>query len=230
MVERARVIAHDGLRLRDSPRDGVTLRVLASDERVEVLGRETWVRVRHGDQVGFVLADYIEPIADIGAAVAPARAANAPVVDIFEYPANETIRGAPLRIDRDFEPAIEGIRGLARPAGIVVWITSSLREPYKPVNNAIVTPVQFSNHHVGHGIDMNLIHDNQWFRSTELGRFDSLPQPVRDFLEAVQTQLKLRWGGKFSMPDPVHIDDGMNLNDRARFDAKLQALWGVSRT
>jgi hypothetical protein len=234
MHERARVIAHSGLRFRDSPRDGITLEVLAHGETVEVLGRETWVRVKHGEQVGFVLADFIEPVAEHGF-VAPGVAPfdlddGGKIVDIIEYPQNATIRGQPLRIDREFRPAIEGIEELANDLGLIVWITSSLREPYKPVAGAIVTPAKFSNHHIGHGIDMNLVMNDRWFRSTELGRFDSLPGPIQSFLDGVQSRLKLRWGGKFSTPDPVHIDDGLNLRDRERFDAKLAALWGAPRT
>ena len=74
---------------------------------------------------------------------------------------------------------------------------------------------------------MNLVMGTQWFRSTELGRFDTLPESIRGFFDAVQTKLNLRWGGTFSTPDPVHIDDGLNLRDRRRFDAKLVSLWGA---
>jgi len=232
MPEHVRVIARNGLRLRDSPRDGITLRVLGEGEKLEVLGRETWVRVKHGEQVGFVLADFIEPApvfnGGLGGDVFEPLAKE--IVEIIEFPPSSVIGGAPLRIDREFRPAIEGIQELATAAKIVVWITSSLREPYKPVPGAIVAPAQFSNHHVGHGIDMNLVLGNRWFRSTELGNFSSLPDPIRGFLDDVQTKLNLRWGGTFSTPDPVHIDDGLNLRDRKKFDAKLAALWGVART
>lgn len=231
MSEHVRVIAHNGLRLRDSPRDGITLRVLAEGEKLEVLGRETWVRVRHGGQVGFVLEDFIEPAEAVKDGMGEDfNWGDSEPVDIFDFPPSDTIRGAPLRIDREFEPAMQGIQKLATASNIVVWITSSLREPYKPVPGAIVAPAQFSNHHVGHGIDMNLILGGRWFRSAELGRFDSLPDPIRAFLEGVQTKLDLRWGGTFSTPDPVHIDDGLNLRDRKKFDAKLATLWGVART
>jgi len=232
MPEHVRVIAHNGLRLRDSPRDGITLGVLGEGERLEVLGRETWVRVRHGEQVGFVLADFIEPVETVQHGMGgPVFESNEnETVDIIEFPPSSTIRGAPLRIDREFQPAIQGIENLARAADLIVWITSSLREPYKPVPGAIVAPAQFSNHHVGHGIDMNLTLGNRWFRSTELGSFDSLPEPIRVFLDSVQTKLNLRWGGTFSTPDPVHIDDGLNLRDRKKFDAKLATLWGIPRT
>jgi hypothetical protein len=237
MPEQVRVIAKNGLRLRDSPRDGITLRVLERGARLEELGRETWVRVRHGDQVGFVLADFVEPATAADGTPEPAVPPSpvVPVVDpriiqIIEYPESETVRGsAPVRIDREFEPSMDGIRDLAKAHGLTVWVTSSLREPYKPVPGAIVEPAKFSNHHIGHGIDMNLILGQQWFRSTQLGNFEALPQPIQDFLDGVQRDLKLRWGGKFSTPDPVHIDDGLNLNDRDRFNEKLVALWGPAQ-
>ena len=231
MAERVRVIAHQGLRLRDSPRDGTTLQVLGEGAELEVLGRETWVRVKYGTQVGFVLADYVEPAtaATQGMGVGAFASDMTGRADIIEYPLSATIQGSSIRIDREFKPALEGIEKLASSKKLTVWVTSSLREPYKPVSGAIVEPAQFSNHHVGHGIDMNLVLDGKWFRSVELKKFDTLPQPIQEFLHEVQSGLKLRWGGTFSTPDPVHIDDGLNLRDRKRFDAKLASLWGVAR-
>jgi len=254
MSDKARVIAHNGLRLRDSPRDGLTLEVIRETEELEVLGRETWLRVRHGAQVGFVLADHVEPVdsttspAAVAAPVVPAVPAPTPaaapsavspgaavggapassVANIIEFPFTPVFAGTPLRIDSDFAGAANGIARLAQELGIVVLVTSSLREPNKAVENAIVTPARFSNHHVGHAIDMNVILNGESFRSKELGRFESLPQPVQAFLNRVRSDLGLRWGGDFSTPDPVHIDDGLNLRKPAVFQAKLAALWGVA--
>ena len=36
---------------------------------------------------------------------------------------------------------------------------------------------------------------------------------------------KLRWGNDFSTPDPVHIDNGLNLNHERAFRDKLMRLW-----
>ena len=37
----------------------------------------------------------------------------------------------------------------------------------------------------------------------------------------IRDDSELRWGGDFSPEDPVHIDDGLNVRDRDRWDKKL---------
>jgi len=209
--------------MRDSPRDGLTLDVIATGQEVEVLGRETWLRVRHGSQTGFVLADYVEPVPQPTATAAPVDE----IVRITQVH-HEVLRGEPLRIDVAFEDAVTEVLKLAQFLRITLWITSSLREPYAPVTNTIVSPAKFSNHHVGHGFDMNVIFDGQHFRGQQLGQPSSLPPVVQGFLSRVAGGLRfgLRWGGSFVPADPVHIDDGLNVRNQPLFDRKLRALWG----
>lgn len=218
MGERVRITATNGLRLRDSPRDGVTLQIIAPQEKVEVLGRETWLRVKYGGRVGFVLADYVE------AAESEASPIDT-IVQIIELPATDVFKGAALRIDKEFESAVRDVESLARHLKLQLWITSSLREPYQPVTNTLAPPARMSNHHVGHGFDMNILSGNNWFRSEQLGSFQSLPTDVRNFIDGVR-RLGLRWGGDFLPVDPVHIDDNLNHRDPAAFDRKLRAIWG----
>jgi hypothetical protein len=45
---------------------------------------------------------------------------------------------------------------------LIIFVTRSLRRPGQLVSGAIVQPAKFSNHHVGHGIDFNLIYGNEW--------------------------------------------------------------------
>src|SRR5262245_1734114 len=105
MAERGRITAVNGLRMRDSPRDGQTLEVIDAGQEIEVLGRETWLRVKYGSRTGFVLADYIEPLESI-------PTPGDKVVDIIEY-RSSVFLGAPLRIDRSFAGQLSKLEKLA---------------------------------------------------------------------------------------------------------------------
>jgi len=242
MSEFVRVTANNGLRLRDSPRDGITLEVLPDKAELMLLGRETWLRVSRNGKVGFVLADHVEPMHAIQPALAPmpAPAVDPQVppytqaVDIIEYhPQGDVFRGSPLRIDKEFRPCIELLGGLALNHGIKIFVTSSLREPGKPVANAIVKPAQFSNHHVGHAIDMNLLDGDRLIRSDELGNpgvlGNSSPRAHAFLMEVRRLNRYFRWGGDFTIKDPVHIDNGLNVFHEQAFAGKLHALWGITR-
>jgi hypothetical protein len=222
MAERVRVTTPRGLRLRDSARDGATLRVLKTGEEVEVLGRETWLRVRASDSsVGFVLADYVEPAPALALAAAPPPGENE--IEVFE---SARLRGDPLRIHRDFEASVRAVESLADRHDLRIFVTSSLREPRLPVSGAVVDPAKLSNHHAGHAFDMNLVLDGELLNSQRLGRPSELPPRAQSFLQDLRMLPPLRWGGDFATPDPVHIDDGLNIRDRDGFLAKVRRLWG----
>ena len=94
------------------------------------------------------------------------------------------------------------------------------------VQGAIVKPATRSNHLVGHAIDMNVqFGPNRTFaNSSVLRQFPNVPPPVAAFLQAVIDDPDLRWGGQFSTKDPVHIDDGLNLRNRAKWDQRYALL------
>ncbi len=75
-----------------------------------------------------------------------------------------------------------------------------------------------------HGIDMNIMMEDTLYNSSRLGNFNSLPSPIQSFIEDIKRDSELRWGGDFSNPDPVHIDDGLNLRDRTTYDAKFPLI------
>lgn len=243
MSDRVRVTASNGLRLRDSPRDGLTLEVLPNQAELSLLGRETWLRVSHNGNVGFVLADYVEPMQDPAPAVqaAPDNLAQNPplpnytgTVAILDYtPRVDVFRGAPLRIDAEFAPCIEDLGHLAQIHQLQIFVTSSLREPGKPVANTVVKPAEFSNHHVGHAIDMNILADGRLLRSEDLRDLESLggiSPRAHAFIQAVRAQAgRYRWGGDFQQKDPVHIDNGLNVFHESVYVEKLQKLWGIAR-
>lgn len=220
MTERVRVTASNGLRLRDSPRDGATLAVVPAQTELEVLGRETWLRVSYGGTVGFVLADYVEPEDST-------PAPTDPIVNIVDV-AHHALIGQTLRADEDFKPRVIDLADRAAARNIALLVTSSLREPYNTVSGAIVQPAQYSNHHIGHAFDMNVQYGGTLYGSDKLANLQSLPQDVQEFLVTDVQAAQLTWGGTFSTPDLVHIDDRLNVTQWNVFQAKFSALWGTS--
>jgi hypothetical protein len=242
------VIARGGLPLRKTPKTGAVLSKLRRNTRVEVLEKETWLRVRtRGGSVGYVLADFVEvapqdlfPATEprsraratprrrrVPAATPRARAAAAapqvsPACDIRIY-RNDRYTGNELRADFDFFTSLDRLNRFAADCGVEIFVTSSTREPGRTVAGAIVPPATRSNHLVGHAIDMNLRFDGQLFDSKALkrGNLANLPAPVREFIGKVRADGTLRWGGDFNPEDPVHFDDGLNRRDPALWDSKL---------
>ncbi len=231
------VIARGGLNLRKSPKTGSVINSLRRGTKVEVLGEETWLRVRTRDGTfGYVLADYIESepasvsilpstVTDAAVEVRPAEVPpteESDVCDIRPYHRTQFI-GKEIRADVDFWPHLDRINQYALDCDVQVFVTSSTREPGRTVRGNIVKPASRSNHLVGHAIDMNLKSRNGFFNSTKLKRsnFNQLPDETREFLDKVRADGDLRWGGDFSKEDPVHIDDGLNVRNPERWDAKL---------
>ncbi len=208
MSENGRVTARGGLRLRDSPRDGRILALLDRGAQVEVLERETWLRVRADGQEGFVSADFVEPDRE---GDAPGPEGRLSLVS-FSSP---SFIGEPVRADTDFVPFLELLATWAAELSVQVFVTSSFRRPGARLRNTVVEPARGSNHLVGHAIDMNLQSAEGFFNSSALARDDlsSLPPDVKRFLDRVREHDSLRWGGDFSQEDPVHIDDGLNVRD-----------------
>lgn len=132
--------------------------------------------------------------------------------------------GKPCRADVQFIPSLEKVNQYAKDASVTVYVTSSFRTTTN-VNGAIVKPATFSNHLAGHGIDMNLIYDNgKWANSSVLKRYPNVPGPVKQFLKSIIDDPSLRWGGKFRTTDPVHIDDGLNVKNRPKWEERYKAM------
>jgi hypothetical protein len=214
------VIARGGLPLRKTPKTGAVLRKLRRNTRVEVLEKETWLRVRIRDgSIGYVLADFVEVAPQD---LSPTAPQPSPVCDIRVY-RNERFTGNELRADADFFPSLDRLNGFAADCDVEIFVTSSTREPGRTVTGAIVPPASRSNHLIGHAIDMNVRFDGRLFDSTALKRdtLSNLPAAVREFIELVRADATLRWGGDFNPEDPVHFDDGLNRRDPALWDSKF---------
>lgn len=221
MTHKVRTNSNRGLRLRASPHDGATLAVLPSGVELEVLAEERWLQVRQADgQVGFVSADFVEPVKRMNVT---ADATDGEQIVAFS--------GAPflsdgvIRIHRDFLTAMRQIGQCAENQGLQIFVTSALRRPNQPLCNSLLSPTKMSNHHAGHAIDINLIHKGDWLGSNELAEWKSLPVEAKTFFHEISGH-DLRWGRNFSPPDPVHIDDGLNVRERQIFALKVMNIWG----
>jgi hypothetical protein len=116
-VSNGTVIARGGLELRKSPKTGGVIKSLRRSSKVEILGQETWLRVRtrDGDE-GYVLADFIEiapedlfpspeaGLAAVEALAAAAEIAAAPRARAEPGGAVEPMAGAPAV--EPFAPAV----------------------------------------------------------------------------------------------------------------------------
>ncbi|WP_138497507.1 peptidoglycan-binding protein [Nostoc sp. PA-18-2419] len=121
--------------------------------------------------------------------------------------------GKPVLADIEFIPHLEKINDFAATNGLKIYITSSARPWGVPVVTPVVPPAKMSNHLIGHAIDMNIDIGGKLFTSHELGDFNSLPPAIKVFITDIRNHPVLRWGGDFSPPDTVHIDDGLNFHN-----------------
>jgi hypothetical protein len=131
-----------------------------------------------------------------------------------------------IKADIDFQDSLEKIDRLAEENNLIIFVTSSARASSDPITGAIVRPASRSNHLIGHAIDMNIQLDGGFFNSKALSRknFSKLPKPIQTFLDRIESDPILRWGGKFTEEDPVHIDDGLNITNATLWDEKFPII------
>jgi len=120
--------------------------------------------------------------------------------------------------DEGFETYLYTMDRLAKQYGLQIKVQGEgFRKADSPVRGAIVPPSATSNHLVGHAVDINIVYNGTWYNSTTLSNYSSLPQAIKNFITGCKNA-GMRWGGEFSTRDPVHFDDGLNLNNKARYD------------
>lgn len=130
-----------------------------------------------------------------------------------------------MTADADFIPLLQKVNQYAIDADVMLYVTSSFRKTAK-VKGAIVTPAEKSNHMIGHAIDMNVDYGKGYssrcnsacLKATNKNR----PVAVTNFIKKIQEDEDLRWGGDFNTADPVHIDDGLNVKNAAKWEGKYQ--------
>jgi hypothetical protein len=225
------VIARGGLELRRTPKTGKVVKSLRRSSKVEILGEETWLRVRTRDGLeGFVLADFVErdpgDLCVRGTRAAGNAAAQQAGLDdksdIRVY-RNTRFIGETPRVDAAFFPALDRLNDYAEECDLEIYVTSSTRDPAHGESISVVPPSQRSNHLVGHAIDFNLRSASGFFNSKRLRKrnLKKLPSEIRRFIELVRGDGELRWGGDFDPEDPVHIDDGLNRRRAAVWARKF---------
>lgn len=222
----AHVTPSGGLNLRQKAKPGKVIKVLRKGANVEILEEHTWLKVKTSSgEIGYVSADFIDTdIASNEDVVVNESLQQSEKCQIEVY-ANSHFIGKPIYADIDFFPCLERLNSFAKQCNIKIYVTSSSREPNKTVQGGIVKPATRSNHLIGHAIDMNIQSNSGFFNSKKLkkSKLSTLPIEVRQFIEMIRNDEKLRWGGDFRPEDPVHIDDGFNLREPELWDKKLQS-------
>jgi hypothetical protein len=116
---------------------------------------------------------------------------------------------------------------LAEQNNLQIRVQQSFRKADGQITGSIVPPAERSNHLVGHAVDINIVYNGDTYTSSRLGNYDNLPQAIKNFISGCESA-GIRWGGRFTPSDPVHFDDGINLNNRDWYDrwyAGLQQLY-----
>lgn len=133
------------------------------------------------------------------------------VCDLIDYKGS-AFQPNSARVHTKFLSAIQNINSYARECHVKIYVTSSYRSTHR-VGGAIVTPARRSNHMVGHAIDMNLVDRKtaRFCNSRCLAVKRGRPDGVTCFINKIRSDVVLRWGGDFTNPDPVHIDDATNI-------------------
>ncbi|MCF7791674.1 MAG: M15 family metallopeptidase [Victivallales bacterium] len=124
--------------------------------------------------------------------------------------------GKHVIIDYYFIPVIKRINRYAKKFNVELQVTSSFRTPEQQdgLSGTVVKPACMSNHLAGHAIDINIVYEGQWYNSTLMRKNNlrNLPYNVRAFINSLRRDKGIRWGGDFSIEDPVHYDDHLNKN------------------
>lgn len=131
-----------GLNLRGSLTTGAAVKVLRRSSRVEILGEETWLRVRTRDGLtGYVFGDFIERDPPPDVAVEAQTPSKKLALERYHH---ERFVGNPVTADVDFFPLLDRIAGFAQTCKLFVHVTSSTRDPGGQVSGAIVEPAKRS--------------------------------------------------------------------------------------
>ncbi|HEX9990221.1 MAG TPA: M15 family metallopeptidase [Chloroflexia bacterium] len=153
---------------------------------------------------------------------APADTTKAAECPLTDY-SGSNFEGEAVKADSEFVSSLDTINTLAGNNKVKLYITSSFRTTSK-VKGAIVTPAEKSNHMAGHAIDMNVKYGDKGTLCNSGCLGGTLPEGVSGFIKDVKATSGLRWGGDFDKKDPVHIDDGLNVNDPTKWEERYKAV------
>ncbi|MFC3123215.1 M15 family metallopeptidase [Agaribacter flavus] len=222
-MQKGRVKSVSGLNLRDKP-NGSRVDVLGHREEFTIVDEVTFYRVKTSTgKIGYVHGDFIEktPSAELLPAAQPILENTSFKAVTYSHP---LFLGEKVTVDEDFTFELNRLGDFADSCELKIWVTSSLRLINQQVRGAIVTPASKSCHHIGHAIDMNLIHQGNFYNSKKLRKSNhaNLPDAIVSFFNLIRQDEVLRWGGDFRDEDPVHIDDNFYRRKTLYYKAKLQ--------
>jgi len=151
--------------------------------------------------------------------VQPTRPTPTPTTgscQLMRYSHPRLINKVPI-IDVQFRPTMDKLVRFAEECRLKIYVTSDFRTNTN-VAGAIVTPAQYSNHMVGQALDFNLQSDSGSFCNGDcLSRQNTFS---KCFTDKVQADRSMRWGNSFN--DPVHVDSGLNVNNRSAWNTRYQ--------
>lgn len=120
--------------------------------------------------------------------------------------------GHKIMIETSFLAKLDTVNKLAIKHGFIVWVTNSSRVGDVILKDTVVKPANMSNHKVGHAIDFNIqdVKTKEWYNNAKLSDNTGKDYP---FLIEIDLDSALRWGGRFTTKDSIHIDDGLNITN-----------------
>jgi hypothetical protein len=123
------------------------------------------------------------------------------------------LRGSQILIHKEFKKYIEQIDRYAIDNNVELIINQCYRSDKQMLSRKVVEPGKQSNHISGFAIDFNIKSNGIKYFAIDLKKSNlrKLPANVQDFINDIRKNKDLRWGGDFSIEDPVHIDYPLNL-------------------
>lgn len=122
--------------------------------------------------------------------------------------------------ETDFKPCLNEMEYTAGKKNVVVYVTQLYRKDGVDPINPVVPPSSTSNHLVGHAVDFNLDTPLGWCNGDCMAYAyysKSYNSYAYEFLHAM-VAAGYRYGVVWTPSDPVHIDDGLNVYDKSKWD------------
>ena len=143
------------------------------------------------------------------------------MVELTEYNGENIVglKGRQILVNESFLPQMKQLGKFASQNNLVLFVIHSYRPNGSLIINAIVNPVSLSNHQVGYAIDINIKYKRKVYTSSDLrlDNMNNLPSSICRFLVQVRECKIMPWGGDFNIPDPVHVDYPLNINNYNHF-------------
>lgn len=141
---------------------------------------------------------------------------------ISEYK-HKLLSGKPCMIHEDFIPSMDLFCRYLEICKLTFLMTSSFRTDLTGITGAVVTPAKKGNHLIGQAVDGNLIDDNKVIWTNEMMKKPS--RTILQFLGLIHRCKLLRAGYYFKIPDRIHYDSGINIQNPKRWEEIYRELY-----